>query len=283
LRLSCSKASGQSSIERTPLKGKVTIETHKKFNTPKGPVAEKAVPGEAYVNLNYTIGDANDPDRKEFIKETVAKLADSIPERLGSDEGPYTVTIKVSDTAGNNLITEPIVTFQWLNKRVLFILNTVKSVQNAGWDGPLVNQMLVSENNQNLKVSIEASFQQNRSLDFDLLKKTATTASSGALAALLPLPSAALPFVNAATDFLKAFYDGSKTISLTDEYSVTVGETPSPLETSFTFRDKRGRKIEVPDFHSDQDHAIQTCLGKFEGWKVFSRTDLPKFFGPRLA
>ncbi len=274
-----SEANCQTTSVRTPLKGKVTIRTHAKFITPKGAVLGRPVlPRTVYANLDFTIGDPQDPDRNQFIKDTIANLGKSLPRELGSDDGSYTVTIKVSDAAGSNLITEPIVTFQWTRQRsFLFFEKTVRSVQAAGWNGSLVNQMLIQQPNQKLKVSIEASFQQNRSLDFDLLKKTATTASSGAIAKLLPLPATALPFMNAAIDFLKAFYDGSKTIKLTEEYLVTIGETPSPLITSFTFRGEQGGEIEVPIFitiGTIQSKLVSGNLtnGKFEPGQISEST-----------
>jgi hypothetical protein len=232
-----------------PLKGKVLIKTNQKFTVAAADAAAAPVqllPRGAYLTMSYAIDSPPGMDRNEFIRQTITEMGVALPETLGNADGSYTVTIKVSDTAGNTLVTLPIVTFQWTKQRAfLFFEKTVKSVQSAGWNGVLVNQMLITQANQQFNVSIEADFQENRSLDFDLLKQTATDATSGALAKLLPLPATAVPFIDAAINFLKGFYDGSKTTSLTNQFLVTAGKTTS-LPTTFTFTGSDGGEVSVP-------------------------------------
>jgi hypothetical protein len=242
-------AHSQTENQFAALKGQVQIKAHQKFQSVEpaaGIPAQGLAPRRAYVTMTYAIGDPNDPDRKQFIKDTVDAMGRALPDAFGNSEGAYTITLKIADATGTALVTLPIVSFQWTKQRqFIFFDSTVKSVQDTKWTGLLVNQMLVKAETQQLAMSIEAEFQDTRSLDFSLLKQTAADATSGALAKLLPLPAAAVPFIDAATTFLKGFYDGSQMQSLTDEVLVTLGKQ-AQVNASFSFTGRDGGSWDVP-------------------------------------
>jgi hypothetical protein len=97
--------------------------------------------------------------------------------------------------------------------------------------------MPVTEANQRLKFAVEVYAQKDRSLDFDLLKKTAKTFSDGALATFFPLPAAALPIIGSVTDLINSLYSNSTKRNLVDQSELPMEATKKPIRAPINFED----------------------------------------------
>jgi hypothetical protein len=199
-------------------------------------VAAAAVaPSGGYATVKYSIGT---PDQKARLQDLINTIAKALPEQLGNSEGTYTVTLTMTDLAGNTLVKEPILSFQWTKEKVfLFIDKTVGDARKTNWTGSLINQMPITEANQRLKFAVEVYAQKDRSLDFDLLKKTAKTFSDGALAAFFPLPAAALPIIGSVTDLVNSLYSNSTKRNLVDQSELPMEATKRPIRAPINFQD----------------------------------------------
>jgi hypothetical protein len=89
-----------------------------------------------------------------------------------------------------------------------------------------------------LKIAVEVYSQKDRSLDFDLLKKTATTFSSGAMASLFPLPAAALPMLDSVSELIASLYDNSRKATLVDAEEVVLNWSTQPLRADIGLYDQ---------------------------------------------
>jgi hypothetical protein len=195
--------------------------------------AAPPAPHNGYATVKYSIGT---PQQKPRLRELITTIATSLPARLGNSEGTYTVTITISDLDGKLLVKEPVLSFQWTRQRgFLFIDTVVTDAQKTSWSGTLINDMPIIEDNLNLKLSVEVFAQTGRSLDFDLLKKTAKSFSDGALAALFPLPAAAIPVIGSMTDLIASLYNSAGKKNLVDQADLTMQETKNPVRAPIRF------------------------------------------------
>jgi hypothetical protein len=195
--------------------------------------AAPPAPHSGYATVRYSIGT---PQQKPRLRELITTIAMSLPASLGNSEGTYTVTLTLTDLDGNLLVKEPVLSFQWTRQRgFLFIDTVVTDARKTSWSGILINQMPITENNQNLKLSVEVFAQTGRSLDFDLLKKTGKSFSDGALAALFPMPAAALPIITSMTDLIASLYANSTKRNLVDQGDLTMEATKTPIRAPIRF------------------------------------------------
>jgi hypothetical protein len=179
--------------------------------------------------------------------------------------GTYTVTLTLTDIAGTPLVKEPILSFQWTKEKVfLFIEKTVTDAQKTNWSGTLVNQMPITDSNQRLKFSVEVYAQKDRSLDFDLLKKTAKTFSDGALAGFFPLPAAALPILGSVTDLINSLYSNSNKRNLVDQDELPMEATKKPIVAPISFEDFKDIPVLITIETTQSRFAADFADGKFK-------------------
>jgi hypothetical protein len=174
-------------------------------------------------------------------------MAATLPEQFGNGAGTYTVTMSLKDRNDKLLAREPIIAFSWTRESgFLFIEKAVTEVLKTSWRGSLVHQVPIRSANERLRLEIELLYQKDRSLDFELVKKTAKTFSEGALAGLAPLPAASVPVLGAIGELLNAFYAGSqkKTLVEQDEIAFTGEKTIKTSKIRFT--DGNGNRFDVP-------------------------------------
>lgn len=212
------------------------ITFNSKVETEEGSAAVAAapvVPNGGYATITYSIGT---PEQKARLQQIINTIATALPSQLGNSAGTYTVTLTMTDLGGNLLVKEPILSFQWTRERVFLLIDkTVDDARKTNWSGSLINQMPITEANQRLKFSVEVYAQKDRSLDFDLLKKTAKTFSDGALAALFPLPAAALPIMSSVTDLINSLYSNSSKRNLVDQSELAMEATKKPIKAPINF------------------------------------------------
>ena len=195
--------------------------------------AAPVAPSGGYATITYSIGT---PEQKARLQQIINTIATALPSQLGNSAGTYTVTLTMTDLGGNLLVKEPILSFQWTRERVFLLIDkTVDDARKTNWSGSLINQMPITEANQRLKFSVEVYAQKDRSLDFDLLKKTAKTFSDGALAGLFPLPAAALPIMSSVTDLINSLYSNSTKRNLVDQSELAMEATKKPIKAPINF------------------------------------------------
>lgn len=223
----------------------LSIETGARF-TRELAQAESAVvdPKHGYGSVSYKIGERSD---REYLKRAISAFTDTLPERFGNSEGTYTITIVVKDGAGKELAKEPILSFQWKNQRVFFIIDkVVEQLLATQWSGTLVDRLLVAGSTQRYKIGVEVFQSNSRSMDFESLKKTSKLFSEGALASLLPLPATALGVISAVGDIVDLFYSGSRKITLVEFDEFIVMPTPQTYSVPVQFRDATDRPWTLP-------------------------------------
>jgi hypothetical protein len=82
--------------------------------------APGAVPGGGYATVKYSIGTT---DQKAKLQDLINTIAKALPEQLGNSAGTYTVTLTMTDLAGNALVKEPIMSFQWTKEKVFLFID----------------------------------------------------------------------------------------------------------------------------------------------------------------
>lgn len=246
------------------LSGPLEVSYHEKFSSSSGPLIAAAGPGSGYASLRYSIGLPSD---KQYIEQVLRYFAQTFPQKFGNSSGTYTVTITVTDLNGKLIAKNPILSFQWTKESgFLFIEKTVSEIQQTTWKGTLVNEMLLGPDTQRLKVSVEVYSQADRSLDFQLLKKTATTFSTGALASYFPLPAAAIPILDAVTGLINDVYANSKKADLIDAEEILMVATKTPIKSTITIKDSQNAyNIPVYLFIDAEDSRI--VGGNLQGGK----------------
>jgi hypothetical protein len=254
------------------LQGKKTIElaTQFKDDSEISTAPQLGATNDGYATVRYAIGSSAN---RAYIEQVLLYMAQTLPAVFGNSSGTYTITITVKDPSGTTLVKDPIVSFQWSRERgFLFFDKTVTDVRKTSWSGTLVNQLPISTSIERLKIGIEVHAQKNRSLDFEIMKKTAKTFSNGALAALVPLPAAALPILDSVSELANAFYAGSETKTLVTEEEVSL-TAPKPLKAPITFTDQNGNKFVVPIAISIESRQSRLIAGKLTNGK-FDRNEL---------
>lgn len=236
------------------------------------PAATPLSPGDGYASVRCSIGTA---PQKANLTRIIESLAPALRAKFGNSAGTYIINVTLTDTEGKILVKEPIVSFQWTRERQLFFINkTVSDVRKTSWTGTLVDRMLVNPANQRLKISIEALLQQDRSLDFDLIKKTAQAYSSSALASYLPLSLAALPMINSIADLLNGVYAKSVKQDLVDEDEFLLVQANPVRRADIVFTDEQQNKYAVPVLIIvDTQTSILVPSGKLTDGK-FDKTKL---------
>ena len=189
------------------------------------------------------------------------------------------MTLTLTDLAGNALVKEPILSFQWTKERVfLFIDKTVSDARRTNWTGTLINQMPVTAANQRLKFAVEVYAQKDRSLDFELLKKTAKTFSDGALASFFPLPAAALPVLGSVTDLINSMYSNFTKRNLVDQSELAM-HTKKTIRAPISFENFEAIPVFVSvETTQSRFGADAIANGKFKSKPVlaiFNNTEIP--------
>jgi hypothetical protein len=230
------------------IKGKREILLNQKFVRSETkaltPTAKPLGPGDGYASVRFSIGTTA---QKANLTKIVENMALALPAKFGNSAGTYIINVTLTDAGGKVLVKEPILSFQWTRERQLFFIDkTVSDVRKTSWTGTLIDRMLVNPANQRLKVSIEASLQQDRSLDFDLIKKTAQAYSSSVLASYLPLSAAALPMINSLADLLNGLYAKSIKQDLVDEDEFSLVQANPAKRADIVFTDEQQNKYAVP-------------------------------------
>jgi hypothetical protein len=224
--------------------------------------AAALVPNGGYATVKYSIGTS---DQKKNLQGLIDTIAKALPEQLGNSVGTYTVTLTMTDLAGTTLVKEPILSFQWTKEKVfLFIDKTVSEARKTNWSGTLVNQMPITDSNQRLKFSVEVYAQKDRSLDFELLKKTAKTFSDGALAGFFPLPAAALPILGSVTDLINSLYSNSTKRNLVDQDELVMEATKKPIIAPISFEDFDDIPVLITIETAQSRFAADFADGKFK-------------------
>jgi hypothetical protein len=246
------------------LSGHLDISYHEKFLPSSGPILAAATPESGYISLRYSIGLPSD---RQYIEQVLQYLSQIFPETFGNSSGTYTVTISVADLNGKLIVKNPILSFQWTKESgFLFIEKTVSQIQQTTWKGTLVSEMLLRPETSRLKVSVEVYSQADRSLDFQLLKKTSATFSSGALASYFPLPAATAPFLDAMTDLINDVYANSKKADLIDGEEIVMARTKAPIKSTINISGAQNSyRIPIYLYVDVQDSRI--INGDLEGGK----------------
>ncbi|QJP14610.1 hypothetical protein G3545_13725 [Starkeya sp. ORNL1] len=274
------------------IKGKQQILLNQKFERLQPPMAtdksaqDKAaaapVPlaeGDGYGSVRYSIGT---PQQKQRLKLLIEAMARSLPSRFGNSAGTYVVNITVTDSAGKLLAREPVLSFQWTKQQQLFFIEkTVSEVHKTSWRGTLVDSMLVKAPNQRLKIAVEVSLQEDRSLDFEFIKKAAKAYGASAVATYYPLPTLALPMIESITSLLNDLYARSTKKSLVDEEEVVFMTGATPIRTGITFTDANQTPFTVPVLISiEAQPSVIAPAMKFDSPK-FDRMGLTEIFDER--
>jgi hypothetical protein len=254
------------------LKGDISILLNTKFSQQRSAALRTGiVTGQSYASIRYQIGKSDDRD---YIQRVLDYMARTLPATFGNTSGTYTVTLTISDVGGKLLVKEPIVSFTWTKERgLLFFDQAVNEVRKTSWKGTVINQMLVSQATERLRISIDILLQQNRSLDFDLMRKTAKTFSAGAAATYLALPIAALPIIDGVTGLLNDLYSGSLTRSLVDEDELIVEPGDPAKRALITFVDPQGDQYVIPVFitiETQESRLVPAAFanGRFDKTKI---------------
>lgn len=178
-------------------------------------------PRRGYATIAYKIGDKSD---REYLRKAIRAFVEALPQKFGNSEGTYTVTIVVKDAGDEELVREPILSFQWKKQSVFFIIeNVVEKLLETQWSGTLIDNLLVTEQTRRFKVALVVYQSSARAMDFESLKKTSKIYAEGALAAFLPLPVAVTGVISAVGDIVELFYSGSKKDEWkeTEEFEIT--------------------------------------------------------------
>lgn len=264
------------------LQGEARLVFGAKFTDGGAPAAApgKAVgPGAGYAAVRYVVGEGYDRDD---IRQILRYLSQALPAKFGNTSGTYTITITIRNLAGHTLIKEPIISFQWAKERGLFFIDKiVEDVQKTSWSGTLVNQIPIKQSNRRLRMEVEAFYHQDRSLDFEMLKKTAKLFSTGALASVISLPTAALPILDSVADLVNSFYAGSKKQTLIETEEIVLGSTDSKT-ADVVFNGEGGGSVTLPitvTLNGTQTRlAAELVGGKFDPAQlseaVFSTTEI---------
>jgi hypothetical protein len=244
------------------------IETGAKFRPeaiaelPAGVESVRVDPKRGYGTVTYKIGEHSE---REYLKKAISAFTDTLPKKFGNSEGTYTIAIVVKDGTGKELAKEPILTFQWKNQRVFFFIDKlVEQLRSTQWSGTLVDQLLVTDTTRRYKIGVEVFFSDNRSMDFESLKKTSKLFSEGALASFLPLPATAIGIINAASDIVDLFYSGSRKETLAEFDEFDVKASPQTYTVPVKFRGDEGRSWSLPIKISLEANQSRYMSGPFD-------------------
>lgn len=223
-------------------------------------------PRRGYGSITYKIGDKSDRD---YLRKAILAFTETLPQKFGNSEGTYTITIIVKDSTGKDLVKEPILSFQWKNQRVFFVIDkVVDQLLATQWAGTLVDDVLVADTTRRYKVGIEVFQSSSRAMDFDSLKKTSKIFSEGALAAFLPLPAATAGVITAVGDIVDLFYSGSRkeTLAEYDEYEIM--NATQVYSAPIRFRDTQNRPWTLPVKLTIKSRPSRYMSGSFDASKV---------------
>lgn len=203
-------------------------------------------PGEGYATVKYLIGDT-DYDIND-VRTVLQYMGQALPSQFGNTEGAYTITLTISDSVrGTVLVKEPIVSFQWSKARPFFFVEqTTNEVRRTNWSGTMLSQVPVKQGKQSVKLEVEILFQENKSLDFELLKKTAKTYSAGGLASFFPLPAVTAPIIESVAELLQTFFAGSKKKVLADQFELEFRASQPEIKIPMKFKTREGGELTVP-------------------------------------
>ncbi|MGC2778222.1 MAG: hypothetical protein WA418_21555 [Bradyrhizobium sp.] len=257
---------------------------HPEDQAKAGPVSVPLL-GEGYASIRYVVGNPKDRDNMAAWIDFLARV---LPPKYGNTSGTYTITITVTDQSGQTaLAKEPIISFQWdVQRKLIFLEQTVSDIQKSSWRGTLVKDLPIREAANEVRIGLEVYILQDRSLDFNLVKQIAQSASSGA--GFLPhalLPAAAVPVIDTLGNLVNSVYQQDKKKTLVSQSSEPLTQSKQPITYPITFQNPQdGNTYELPveiTIDTRQSRLVNTPLvdSKFNpsslSLTMFSNTSLP--------
>lgn len=286
LLFSATTALSQGPAPQQELFGEKRVLLNSKFiETPSVVLTAGVAPGSAYGSVRYAVGTSA---QKEYLRKVFTYMSETLPEKFGNSSGAYTITITIKDNSGKEIAKEPIISFEWSKERgFLFVEKTIIEVQKTSWKGTLIDRMPLRDGALRLKVGIEVYHKSDRSVDFELLKKTSKLFSDGALAAVMPLPAAAASFIAPIGELINAFYAGSKKETITEDEEFVFDGKTQKMKAPVTFVDDEGRKVTVPIELSIETEESRLTGGKFDASKIseeaFANATVPLIGGKTVT
>lgn len=230
--------------------------------SPPGPVD----PRRGYGTITYKIGEKADRD---YYRKVIRAFVETLPQKFGNSEGTYTVTIVVKDVGGDELVREPILSFQWKKQSVFLVIDkVVEQLLETQWSGTLIDKVLVAEQTSKYKVGIVVYHSSARAMDFESLRRTSQLYTQGALAALLPLPLALTGMVSAVGDIVDLFYSGAKKNEWKETDELEINHEAYTESVPIKFTDGQGRTWRLPVTFTVSSRPSRYMSGAFDPGNV---------------
>lgn len=243
------------------------------METARVPTGESITVRQAYGTLTFDIANGNEA----YVRQLLGHFQAYLKSNFGNDSGTYTLVARARSKDGKLDIKQPILTFQWENKRILFFDKVVKQASDAKFSGWILDGVRLNDDANTLELSAMSYFKKSVSIDFSVFQAIGKLVNASQLATVIPLSTPTLAVIDSVGGIFKLFFDKESEVSHSESRDVKFIDgdvaTNGAYQFPFTFS-KKGTTVPIRIWVNLRASVTKSHLGPAFDGTQFDQTKL---------